>query len=84
MILHILIAILAGWIQWHQQRVIHYLIEENRVLKTYLGNRRLRLTDPELSGSGSSKSGRIQIFPRCWPNTRFGGTCRIGTSLTFG
>ena len=47
MILHILIAILAGWIQWHQQRVIHYLIEENRVLKTYLGNRRLRLTDTE-------------------------------------
>ena len=25
----------------------------------------------KLSGSGSSKSGRIQIFPRCWPKTRF-------------
>src|SRR4030095_10031229 len=24
----------------------------------------------KLSGSGSSKSGRIQIFPRCWPKTR--------------
>jgi hypothetical protein len=33
MILHILIAMVAGWIQRHQQRVITYLQEENRVLK---------------------------------------------------
>jgi transposase InsO family protein len=47
MILHILIAILAGWIQRHQQEVISYLHEENRLLKAQLGNRRLRLTDTE-------------------------------------
>jgi putative transposase len=47
MILHILIAMVAGWIQRHQQRVITYLQEENRVLKAQLGGHRLRLTDTE-------------------------------------
>jgi putative transposase len=45
MILQVLIALVAGWIQRHQQQVITYLIEENCVLKTQLGGRRLRLTD---------------------------------------
>jgi hypothetical protein len=47
MILHILIAMVAGWIQRHQQHVIAYLQEENRVLKAQLGGHRLRLTDTE-------------------------------------
>jgi putative transposase len=47
MILHVLIAIVAGWLQRHQQHVITYLIEENRVLKVQLGGHRLRLTDTE-------------------------------------
>ena len=47
MILHILIAMVAGWMQDHQQRVITYLREENRVLKAQRGGRRLRLTDTE-------------------------------------
>src|SRR5919199_5703816 len=47
MILHVLIAIVAGWIQCHQQQVITYLLAENRVLKAHLGGRRLRLTDTE-------------------------------------
>src|SRR2546421_7476069 len=47
MILNILIAIVAGWLQRHQQQVIAYLHEENRVLKAQLGGRRLRLTDTE-------------------------------------
>jgi len=38
---------LAGWIQRRQQQVISYLIEENRILKAQLGNRRLRLTDTD-------------------------------------
>jgi putative transposase len=45
MILQILIAMLAGWINRHQQQVISYLQEENHVLKAQLGGRRLRLTD---------------------------------------
>jgi putative transposase len=47
MILHILIAMVAGWLQRHQQQVITYLLAENRVLKDQLGGRRLRLTDTE-------------------------------------
>src|SRR6266508_6460644 len=47
MILHVLIAMVAGWLQRHQQQVIIYLQEENRILKAQLGNRRLHLTDTE-------------------------------------
>src|SRR5262252_2021757 len=47
MIFHVLIAMVAGWPQQHQQRVITYLQEENRVLKAQIGRRRLRLTDTE-------------------------------------
>src|SRR6266568_6830755 len=37
----------AGWIQHHQQQVIAYLQEENRILKAQRGGRRLCLTDTE-------------------------------------
>src|SRR5215471_4428777 len=47
MMLHVLIAMLAGWLQRHQQQVIAYLQEENRVLKAQLGPQRLRRTDTE-------------------------------------
>ena len=47
MVLHVLIAVVAGWLQRHQQQVITYLQEENRVLKAHLGGRRLHLTDTE-------------------------------------
>ena len=47
MILHVLIAMVAGWLQRHQQQVIAYLQEENRLLKAQLGGRRLHLTDTE-------------------------------------
>src|SRR5438477_670749 len=47
MILHVLIAMVAGWLQRHQPQVIMYLLEENRVLKAHLGGRRLHLTDTE-------------------------------------
>jgi putative transposase len=47
MILQVLIATVAGWLQRQQQQVIAYLLAENRVLKAQLGGRRLRLTDTE-------------------------------------
>jgi putative transposase len=47
MILHVLIAMVAGWLQRHQQQVSTYLQEENRILKAQLGGRWLRLTDTE-------------------------------------
>ncbi len=43
----ILVATFAGWISRHQDAVIEYLREENRVLKQQLGRRRLRLTDDQ-------------------------------------
>src|ERR1700747_2710299 len=36
---------IAGWMNQHQQRVIEYLMEENRVLREQIGNRRMKFTD---------------------------------------
>jgi putative transposase len=47
MILQILITMVAGWINRHQQQLIIYLKAENRVLKSKLSGDRLRLTDTE-------------------------------------
>jgi putative transposase len=46
-ILPVFIAMVAGWLQRHQQQLITYLIEENHALKAHLGGRRLQLTDTE-------------------------------------
>jgi putative transposase len=43
----VLLMTLAGWINRHQQHVIEYLVEENRVLKDQVKGRRLRLTDDQ-------------------------------------
>ena len=43
--LQVQLVTLAGWVNRHQQHVIEYLIDENRVLKAQLKGRRLRLTD---------------------------------------
>jgi len=37
MIFHVLIAMLAGWVNRHQQQLIAYLQEENRFLNTTSG-----------------------------------------------
>jgi hypothetical protein len=37
----------AGWMNQHQQRVIEYLVAENRVLREQLGGRRLRFNDDQ-------------------------------------
>jgi|SRR5437016_9367546 len=40
-----LVTSVAGWMNQHQHHVINYLIEENRVLREQIGNRRLRFSD---------------------------------------
>jgi hypothetical protein len=45
--LGLLLVTLAGWVNRHQQHVIEYLVEENRVLREQLRGRRLRLTDDQ-------------------------------------
>jgi hypothetical protein len=43
--LQFVLAVLSGWMNDHQARVVDYLREENRLLKQQLGGRRLRLSD---------------------------------------
>ncbi len=43
----LLLVTLAGWINRHQQDVITFLQEENRVLKSKFKGKRIRLTDDE-------------------------------------
>src|SRR5882762_3806056 len=40
-----LVVSIAGWMNQHQQNVIKYLIEENRVLRKQIGCRRMRFND---------------------------------------
>src|SRR5215468_1084125 len=42
-----LVTAIAGWMSRHQQEVIAYLVEENRVLREQMGNRRLKLNDEQ-------------------------------------
>ena len=44
---HALTVLFAGGLNRHQQRVLDYLREENRVLKAQLGRRKLRLSDAD-------------------------------------
>jgi hypothetical protein len=43
----LLVVTLAGWIHRHQQDVIDYLVEENRILQGQFRGKRVRLTDDE-------------------------------------
>ena len=42
-----LLVSIAGWMNQHQQQVIEYLREENRVLREQLGNRRVRFNNDQ-------------------------------------
>src|SRR5207302_4679784 len=39
--------LIAGWMNRHQQAVIEYLMEENRVLREQIGRRRMRFDDDQ-------------------------------------
>ena len=45
--LQLLVLTFAGWVNRHQDDLIEYLWEENRVLREHLGPRSLRLTDAQ-------------------------------------
>src|SRR5438105_4970892 len=42
-----LVVSLAGWLNQRQHQIIHYLVEENCVLREQIGRRRLRFTDDQ-------------------------------------
>ena len=45
--LQFLVAVVAGWINRHQQAVIEYLQAENQSLREQLGKKRIRWTDAQ-------------------------------------
>jgi putative transposase len=45
--LQFLLALVAGIVNRHQQRVIDFLVEENKILKAALGKKRVRLNDDQ-------------------------------------
>ena len=42
-----LLMMLAGWVNRHQQDVIEYLKEENKILREKLGTKRILLNDSQ-------------------------------------
>ena len=42
-----LVVSIAGWMNQHQQQVIEFLMEENRVLREQMGTRRMRFSDDQ-------------------------------------
>ena len=46
-LLHFFATVLAGWVNRHQQAIIEYLMEENRVFKQQLQGRRPQLSDSD-------------------------------------
>jgi putative transposase len=72
--LQVLLVTIAGWINRHQQHVIEYLMEENRVLKGQIKGRRLRLTDDQrrrLAAKGRRLGRRLlrQVVTLVTPDT---------------
>ena len=45
--LEFLLLVLAGCINQHDLRIIHYLLAQNRVFREVVGKKRLRLTDEQ-------------------------------------
>jgi hypothetical protein len=41
------VVAVAGWMNQHQQQVIEYLVEENRVLREQIGGRRMQFNDDQ-------------------------------------
>jgi hypothetical protein len=41
------LSVLTGWLDRREREAVAYLVEENRLLRRQLGNRRVRLTDDD-------------------------------------
>ena len=50
---HLLLLILAGWINRRQQDAVEYLLAENQILREKLGKKRILLNDSQRAGSPS-------------------------------
>ena len=45
--LHMVLAVLTGWLDRQERQAIAYLMEENRVLRRQLGKRRIQFTEAD-------------------------------------
>ena len=43
--LHMVLAVVTGWLDRQERQAVAYLIEENRILRRHLGGTRLKFTD---------------------------------------
>jgi putative transposase len=72
--LSFVVACLSGWLNEDQRHAIHYLTEENRVLREQIGNRRLRFTDDQrrrlaVRAKELSRTALIEVATIVTPNT---------------
>ncbi len=70
----LLLVTLAGWINRHQQDVIEYIQEENRILRKKLKGKRIRFTDDErrrlaVKGKALGRSVLNQVASIVTPDT---------------
>ena len=75
--LQFLVLTFAGWVNRHQDDLIAYLREENRVLREHLGPRPLRLTDAQrrrlaVRGQKLGRCVLMQVAGIVTPDTRSG------------
>ncbi len=70
--LHLLVIALAGWLNNHQQAVIDYLIEENRMLKDQLEGQRFRFTNAQRQRLGIMHGEGVGAYSgdTCHPSER--------------
>jgi putative transposase len=71
---HLLLFIIAGWVNRHQQDVIEYLRTESQVLKEKLGKKRILLTDDHrrrlaIKGKVLGRKALEEISPIVTPDT---------------
>ena len=60
---HLLLLILAGWINRRQQDAIEYLLTENRVLREKLGKKRILLNDVPDDGAPEAVLFFVTVVP---------------------
>ena len=79
---HLLLGILAGWLNRHQQAVIEYLKTENEILKRQLNGRRLKLNDGErrllaVKGKALGRRALETVAGIVTPDTILAWHCRL-------
>jgi hypothetical protein len=67
--LHMVLAVLTGWLDRQERQVIAYLMEENRVLRRQLGQQRIQFTDADrrrLAGRGYQLGRQVLLQIASW------------------